>query len=155
MPPAAPRPAVFRSTAHPGDCPAPLVFARAFAAPLLLATAAAMTAGTAAALSGAPALAWFAAVLVLGAALATAATAARLRTTAAELLVWPGHAAVRTVWDVATGAPAVPLPLLPPRTSRDGLRVALGTDVRTFRNEDWPDGPTLRAALTAAALDPP
>jgi hypothetical protein len=145
-------PLVFPSRHHPGAAPLAVVYARELTGPLAGAMIALMVAATAAVLMSqdpAPTLAWAAPLAAL---LAAAFAGHHARRLPAELVLYADRAALRSVWDVASGRTSLPLRVLPPRRVREGLNVGIGPDVVTLTPEDWPDYPRLREALTRSAF---
>jgi len=144
-------PLVFASRHHPQGAPPGVVYARELTGPLAGAMIALMIAATASVLLGqdpAPSLAWAA---PLAAVLAAVFAGHHARRLPAEIVLYADRAALRSVWDVATGRTALPLRLLPPRRVREGLNVGIGPDVVTLTAEEWPDLPRLHAALAQSA----
>lgn len=130
---------VFSSRRHPGQAGPATVYARALTSPLSFTFLLLMLAGTTSVLLGEDPLPWLVWAAPLAAAIASAFTLHRLRSTPAELLLVGDHAAVRSVWDVALNRPAYPETLIPPKRVREGLDVGVGRDVLTLTRAEWPD----------------
>jgi hypothetical protein len=138
---------VFASRRHPGDAGPAAVYARALTSPLSFTFLLLMLVGTASVLLGEDPLPWLTWAAPLAAVLASAFTLHRLRSAPAELLLVGDHAAVRSVWDVATNRPAYPETLIPPKRVRDGLDVGVGRDVLTLTRAEWPELERIHATL--------
>jgi hypothetical protein len=137
----------FASHQHPGDAPATLVFARAVIVPLGFTMLMVMIVATAGVLLGIDPIGWVIVAAPLAVAGAAAFTAFWMRRTPAELLLLGDRAAVRSVWEVSTGAPGVAGRLLPPKKLQGGIDVGIGEDVLTLTPAEWPRLAEIEAAL--------
>lgn len=137
----------FASRHHPGEAPPAPIFARALTGPLSFSMLVVMIAATASVLLGVDPLGWVMFAVPAALALATGFTVFVMRRTPAELLLLGDRAAIRSVWDVATGVAGEAGPLLPPKRVRDGIHVGIGENVLTFTAEDWPELRAIEAAL--------
>ena len=143
---------VFRSRHHPGDTPAPLVYARALTGPLAWSMTGVMIAAAVAMLTAQDPLPWVVWVVPLVYALSTAWTIYDLRRTPAELVIDGARGGIRSVWDVALRTTTLPLySVFTPRRTMEGVDVPIGRTLFSFPPEDWPSFDRLEAAVFAAA----
>lgn len=143
--------AVFESTHHPGNTPAPLVYGQALLAPLAFFTLPVMIAATAAALQQhllLPYLTWGLPTALVA---ATLWTRFRLGATPAEVRVRDHQAAVRSVHDCLGAAPDDHWQWIHEiRSGADALIVTMGFETYRFRYDEWPEHRALLDALRSA-----
>ncbi|MEP0545823.1 MAG: hypothetical protein ABJF88_02745 [Rhodothermales bacterium] len=143
---------VFRSRHHPGDASTALVYARALTGPLAWSMTGVMIAAAVSMLEGQDPLPWVVWVVPLVYALSTAWTVHDLRRTPAELVLDGSRGGVRSVWDAAGRANALPLhSVYSPRRTMEGVDVPIGRTLHSFAPGDWPGFERLEAAVFAAA----
>ncbi|NBB75348.1 MAG: hypothetical protein GVY35_17020 [Bacteroidetes bacterium] len=142
---------VFKSTHHPGDASATLIYGRALMAPLAFFTLPVMIAATAAALQQhrlLPFLTWGLPAALLA---ATVWTRFRLGATPAEVRVRDHQAAVRSVHDCLGPTPEEHWQWIHDiRRGSDALIVTMGFETHRFRYSTWPDHRALLKALRSA-----
>ena len=103
-------------------------------------------------LQGYPALAFLTVGLPMAFAVASLWTLFRMQAVVAEVLVRPGEAAVRTIWECARGRSPQWAPLYELRDDPDTLTLALGDTTYELDRAAWPEADTLLQALKNARL---
>ncbi|PSQ95770.1 MAG: hypothetical protein BRD55_09060 [Bacteroidetes bacterium SW_9_63_38] len=141
----------FESIHHPGDAPAPLIYARRLAGPIGACAVPVMIGATVAALQGQPV--WMYTVWGLPGALGVASAWTRfaLSATPAELHLRAGQCAVRSVLDVLRNRAPDWHVLYGVEESAMELKLLLGWSTRICRRQDWPRFEQLRNGVQQAA----
>ena len=142
---------VFESRRHPGTSSWQWVFAVALVRPLAMCVLPLMIAALIAVLQGFPALVYLTVGFPIALLLASVWTVYQMMATTVEILVRPGFAAIRSLWEVVFQRRAVTwLPILDLRTNPTHLILGLGDASYILERKQWPNADALLDTLRAA-----